>query len=136
MRPDPDEHRLLAVWAADCAERALPRFEAERPDDNRPRAAIGAARAWARGNLAMVEARKAAFAAHAAARESPGPAAVAAARSAGHAAATAHVPAHATHAAGYAAKSAEDPAAEREWQGSHLPEDLRLRVFGETGTTS
>ncbi len=34
------DHRLLALWAADCAEHVLPLFEAERPDDDRPRRAI------------------------------------------------------------------------------------------------
>ncbi|WP_232436471.1 putative immunity protein [Paenibacillus rubinfantis] len=39
--------RTLALWAADCAERVLACFEAERPEDLRPRLAIEAARAWA-----------------------------------------------------------------------------------------
>jgi hypothetical protein len=123
------EHRLLAVWAADCAEHVLPYFEAIYPEDDRPRKAIQAVRLWERGDLAMVEARKAAFAAHAAARTAAQPAARAAARAAGHAAATAHVAGHARHAAAYAVKAAEfigDAAeAESDWQGNRLPERLR-----------
>ena len=127
------EHRLLAVWAADCAEHVLPYFEAIYPKDDRPRKAILAARLWERGDLAMLQARKAAFAAHAAARAATQPAARAAARAAGHAAAAAHVAGHARYAAAYAVKAAEinDDAAEAEsdWQGNRLPERLRLVVF-------
>ena len=43
-----DDHRLLAMWAADCAEHVLHLFERARPDDDRPRRAIELARAWAR----------------------------------------------------------------------------------------
>lgn len=35
------DRRIVAAWAADCAERALGLFEAEAPDDDRPRDAIG-----------------------------------------------------------------------------------------------
>ena len=101
------EHRLLAIWAADCAEHVLTFFERTYPEDDRPRTAIEAVRAWERGDLPMVDARKAAFAAHAAARTAGNTAAQAAARAAGHAAATAHVADHAHHAAAYAVKAAE-----------------------------
>jgi hypothetical protein len=134
MGVDVADHRVLASWAADCAVRALPYFDAGHPDDGRPRGAVEAARAWARGELAVGEARVAAFAAHAAARAARDPAARAAARSAGHAAATAHVATHAAHAAGYAivamlrAAGVADPgatmAAERDWQHRHLPAHL------------
>jgi hypothetical protein len=39
------------LFAADCAERALPIFEASYPYDKRPRLAIEAARAFARGEI-------------------------------------------------------------------------------------
>ena len=99
--------KSLALSAADSAERTLPYFEKKYPDDNRPRNAIKAARAWAAGETTVGSARAAAFAAHAAARKARQPAAIAAARSAGHAAATAHVAGHAPHAAAYAAKAVE-----------------------------
>jgi hypothetical protein len=35
-----DDRRVLAVWAADCAERTLSLFEAQAPSDARPRDAI------------------------------------------------------------------------------------------------
>jgi len=62
-------HRLLASWAADCAEHVLPLFTQKYPDDDRPRMAIDTARAWSRGEVTMGEAREAAYAAHAAARD-------------------------------------------------------------------
>ena len=34
------DHRLLALWAADCAAHVLPLFEAMQPADPRPRQAI------------------------------------------------------------------------------------------------
>ena len=124
------DHRTLVLWATDCAEHVLPYFEEKYPKDNRPRKAIEAGRAWVRGEIAMSEARTAAFAAHAAARDTNQAAACAAARAAGHAAATAHVAGHAVHAATYAAKAATyaaDPndadantAKERNWQYQHL----------------
>ena len=41
--------RTARLFAADCAERVLPIFERKCPDDDRPREAIEAARAFARG---------------------------------------------------------------------------------------
>ncbi len=103
-----NEHRQLALKAASCAEQALPLFESAVHDD-RPRRAIAAARAWAEGKITCGQARKAAFSAHAAAREvTDYPAALAAARAAAHAAATAHVPGHALHAEAYARKALEN----------------------------
>ena len=100
-----DDRRELAVWAADCAERTLPLFEAHAPTDGRPRAAIDGVRAFARGELRIGPAGALSVAAHAAAREVGDPAAVAAARAAGHAVATAHMASHARGAPAYAAKA-------------------------------
>ena len=58
------DHHLLALWAASCAEHVLPLFEAVRPDDPRPRQAIEAARAWVRGDLPMMQARRGGRARH------------------------------------------------------------------------
>lgn len=123
-------HKALALWAAGCAEHVLSYFATNPPHDDRPRNAIEAARAWVRGELAMVAARAAAFEAHAAARDADHPAAIAAARAAGHAAATAHVATHARHAATYAVKAAVAAgvagAVERAWQEERYPEHLRV----------
>jgi hypothetical protein len=99
--PDP-KHQAAVANAADTAESVLPLFEAHRPDDQRPRLAIEAARGWARGEVSVGEARTAAFGAQAAARASTDPAAKSAARAAGHAASSVHVASHATHAIKYA----------------------------------
>ena len=126
-RPNEQDHRLLAVWAADCAEHVLPYFEQKYPKDDRPRKAIEAARAWTRGEIRVSQARTAALAAHAAARDADDDAARAAARAAGHAAATAHVAGHARGAALYAVKvaAASGATAESDWQYRRLPEHLR-----------
>src|SRR3954466_10527430 len=63
------DHRLLALWAAECAEHVLPLFESEQPADRRPRQAIEQTRAWARGEIKMSQARVAAGHANAAARD-------------------------------------------------------------------
>ena len=127
------DHRALAVWAADCAERVLPYFEDRYPEDDRPRRAIEALREWVlTGIFKMADVRKASLAAHAAAREvgADSPARFAA-RAAGQAMATAHVPTHSIAAATYAAKAiwatdtlnaADNKAKEREWQYQHLIE--------------
>jgi hypothetical protein len=132
MRPGPSErpgaqdHRLLALWAADCAEHVLPYFQDKCSRDDRPRKAIEAARAWACGDIRVGAARAAALAAHAAARKAGDPAACAAARAAGHAAATAHVATHARGAASYAVKAAAASGTTREsdWQQRRLPRRL------------
>ncbi len=98
------DHHLLAFWAADCAQHVLHFFEQVRPGDDRPRRAIELARAWARGEITMTQARTAAFA-NAAAREVSG-AAKQAALAAGQAVAVSHVPAHELGAAAYAIRAA------------------------------
>lgn len=67
-----EHHRLLALWAADCAEHVLHFFEEAHPGDDRPRRALEAVRARTRGELTMMQSRNAAFAANAAAREAAG----------------------------------------------------------------
>lgn len=123
-----EDHRRLAAWAADCVERLLPVFE-QTSEDPRPRAAVAVARAWARGEVPVGQAQKAAVAAHAAAREAAGKA-VAAARAAGHAVATAHMAEHSLGAVIYGLKAIEqsEVPAEHAWQLSLLPEDLRELV--------
>jgi Imm-5 like putative immunity protein len=127
-----DDRRVLAVWAADCAERTLPLFEARAPNDTRPRDAIDGLRAFARGELRIGAVRALAALAHAAARDVGDPAAVAAARAAGQAASVAHMAAHArgvvyaTKAAGLAAP--DDPTAsarEARWQLRHASPTVR-----------
>jgi immunity protein 5 of polymorphic toxin system len=145
MRLDERDHRSLVLWATDCAEHVLPYFEEKHPKDRRPRSAVEAGRAWARGEITTSEARAAAFAAHAAARDADQGSARAAARAAGHAVATAHVAGHAHHAANYAVTAARFPdasdpagsaaARERDWQDRRLPKHLRPVAFPARGET-
>jgi len=131
---------LLAIWAADCAERVLPFFENAYPKDDRPRKAIKACRTWVRtGVFKMADIRGASLAAHAAARKAEKNEMVCfAARSAGQAAAVPHVPQHAYGGAYYALKAiiAANPAyieaklaKEYNWQSRHLPEHLRREIM-------
>jgi hypothetical protein len=131
-----EDQIAMATWAADCAERVLPFFERAYPEDDRPRNAIEACRRWAgTGVFRMAEIRGASLAAHAAAREAKGnDAACFAARAAGQAVATAHVPQHAFGAAYYALKAVAaaggDAAGERGWQAGRFPERLREEMMG------
>jgi hypothetical protein len=132
-----DDHRALGLWAAACAEHVLPFFEKEHSSDTRPRDAIQTLRIWAQtGEFSIPVIRGASLAAHAAARDvkaknSP---ACYAARAAGQAVATAHVPTHALGPALYALKAvaAACPgdvqaaiSRERNWQLRRVPRTLR-----------
>jgi hypothetical protein len=133
-------HRLLAEWAAECAEHVLPLFEAVQPMDPRPRRAVEQARAWTRGEITMTQARAAAGHANAAAREQSG-AARHAAHAAGQAAAVAHVAAHELGAAAYAIKATRAAAPKGEggragrreccWQRERLPVAIRDLVLDD-----
>jgi hypothetical protein len=132
------DHHQIALWAASCAEHVLPLFEAERPDDDRPRRAIAEVRAWARGERRMMETRAAGGHAMGAARDLRG-AARYAAYAAGQAAVVAHVAEHGLGAAAYAIRAARAVApadaalaagrAERAWQRERLPAGIRALVL-------
>ncbi len=106
------DRRIVAAWAADCAERVLEVFEAEAPGDPGPRDALARARVFAFGELEVAEEIRRRFAGQGGARKVSAPAA-AAARAAGQAAAVAHMGAHALGAAAYAAKAVVLAAPER-----------------------
>lgn len=135
-----ENHHLLAEWAAKCAEHVLPLFEAEKPDDDRPRRAIEMTRAWIRGEIKMTEAHNFAFVANAAGKSLPDPAKFAA-LAAGQAVAVAHVAAHELGAAAYAIRAAKAAAPEdkREeagqkecrWQRAQLPDEIRELVLDD-----
>jgi hypothetical protein len=134
------DHHALALWAAACAEHVLDLFESARPDDPRPRQAIEHARAWARGEVTMMQARAAGGHAMGAARDLRG-APRHAAYAAGQAGAVAHVAAHELGAAAYAIKAARaaapdggtDPAGRQEcaWQREQLPPAIRELVLDD-----
>lgn len=130
------DRRLAAAWAADCAERVLGLFEAEAPADDRPRAAIARARAFARGELNTAEEIRQRFVGGVPAGEVKAPAAAAAARSAGQAVAICHMGAHALGAAAYAVKAASLAAPDRpeavndeiRWQLTHMTAEVRVAL--------
>ncbi len=128
-----DDLRLVGLWAADCAERVLPLFEAKASSDMRPRQAIEGIRAFGRGAKRTARLRSLALAALAAAREVGDPAATAAARAAGLAASSAYMHPLATldqakHALGpavYGAQARESAAADDPGAGD---EEIRWAI--------
>lgn len=131
-----NDHKALAIWAAECAEHVLPFFEKKYPADNRPWDAIRVLHEWIKtGEFKMPIIRGASLAAHAAARsvKKEDQDALFAARAAGQAVATAHVPTHALGPALYSIKAvaAAHPddvsraiSRERQWQFHRLPKNL------------
>lgn len=122
-----DDLREVAGYAARCAEQVLEIVEGVRPDDARPREAIEAAWAFARGGARGKALRDTAWAALRAAKEAEQPAAAEAARAAMAAAGAAYLhpiadahqvkhilgsAAHAAHAAQLAAGGDEAAATE------------------------
>jgi hypothetical protein len=138
------DRRLVASWAADCAERVLWVFEAEAPQDDRPRNLIARTRAFARGELNTADGIRTRFAGGVGRDEVKGSAAAAAARAAGQAAAVCHMGAHALGAAAYAAKAAgladpDRPEAvqdEIRWQLDHMSVEVvdALQALPPVGT--
>ena len=130
-----EERRLVAAWAADCAERVLYLFESEAPGDSRPRELIARARAYARGELPTAEGIRRRFTGAVGAGE-VGPAAMAAARAAGQAAGICHMGAHALGTAAYAVRAVslaypDRPEAARDeisWQAGHMSPPVRAAL--------
>ncbi len=126
-----EQHYQLMEWALGCSQHVLPFLE--RKVDSRLIHALDVARRWPLGEAAVGEAIKASVGAHAAARESDGNVAVFVARSVGQAVATAHMADHSLGAAWYALKAVMAAGgsvdAEREWQDSCLPPDIKDLVL-------
>ncbi|MEJ1087822.1 putative immunity protein [Microbacterium sp. Mu-80] len=127
------DRRELVEWTVACAERLLPLFVAERPDDSRPREALDAAQAFLRGELEIEEVRERSFGSHAAAREAADAAAVAAARVCGQAAAVAHMAGHARQVPRYTAKAFPGDRSRRDeelaWQRMRVPARFDRYVY-------
>jgi hypothetical protein len=119
------DRRIVAAWAADCAERTLGLFEAAVPGDDGPRRAVARARAFARGELDVAEEIRRRFEHDSAARGRHSPAAFAAAKAAGQAAAVPHMGAHALGAAAYAVKAVHLAEPDRE---DAVPAEVRWQL--------
>ena len=136
------DEKTVRLFAADCAEKVLPIYESEYPDDDRPRKAIQAARDYANGKIKKA-ARSAAWSAALSAVESAAlsaaesaawSAALSAAESASWSAARSAALSAAESASWSAAESAARSAAEsvarsaaREWQTDQLFKYLEER---------
>lgn len=133
------DHRLIALWAAACAEHVLHLFETACPSDSRPRDAIEAIRAWTQGEVTMMASRTAGGHAMGAARHRRG-AARHAAYAAGQAACVGHVAEHDLGAAAYAIRAVRAAAPGRAelagrlecaWQREQLPHAIRALVIDD-----
>jgi len=133
-----EQHYQLMQWACDCAEHVLPLF-GERIDE-RLINALNVAKEWKQGHASVGDARKASVDAHAVARESSNPTAIAVARSVGHAVATAHMADHSLGPAWYALKAVKSAGksidAERQWQDEQLPSEIKELVLTARKTVS
>ena len=131
-----EQHEQLMKWAGACAEHVLPLFGNK--IDKRLKNAIAVAKEWAKGKITVGEARKAAIASHAAARESSNPITIAVARADGHTVATAHMADHSLGASLYALKAVKNAGksinAERKWQNEQLPSEIKKLVLTARNT--
>lgn len=139
------DRRIVAGWAADCADHVQALVQAELPGEPLSADAIARARAYSRGELDSAGEIRRRFVAFRIPK-TLSPAASAAARSAAQAAGVAHMGAHALGAAAYAVRaialsSPDKPdAAEAElrWQLDHLSPAARsaLRSLPRAGENS
>lgn len=140
------DRRTIARWAADCADRVLPLFDAEPSAVEAVRDAVVRARAFSRGESTAAEEIAKRMIAVRAAGAATTPAGAAAARSAAQASGVAHLAAHALGAAAYAIKAVslaqpsrpEAVPEEIRWQLEHLTVDERsvLRRLPPLGADS
>ncbi|MBE1501602.1 hypothetical protein H4696_008702 [Amycolatopsis lexingtonensis] len=120
------ELRALTGWAAACAARVLPLYEARVPGDPRPRSAIAAAEAFAGGDPRTKALRTTAWAALAAAGETTDPVASAAARAAVGAAGAAYLhPLESPHQVKHIVGPAQQAASARELAGGDAEAEIR-----------
>lgn len=114
-----DDHRGLINWAIACAEHAL-LLVPNQSVDNRLIHALDIAKEWGKGNVKTGSAMKAAWEAHASARDTANPILKSIARSIGQAVSTAHMADHSVGAALYALKAVRQAGKsiddERAWQ--------------------
>ena len=126
-----EQHHQLITWACECSEHVLHLFG--RVADPRLRNALGVAAEWKKGSARVGDARKASVEAIRVAKECTDAAAIAVARSVGHAVATAHMADHSLRAAWYALKAVKSAGGntdqETKWQNDRLPVDIKALVL-------
>lgn len=88
-------HRTVIMWALDCAQIPLEKFELKYPNETRPRTCLEVSKSWARGKVKMPLARRAILNAHAVAKEIDDSEYGALCHAIGHAGATVHTEGHA-----------------------------------------
>jgi hypothetical protein len=125
-----EQHYQLMQWACDCAENVLPLCG--EIVDRRLKNALDVAKKWRHGIASVGEARKASLDSIKAAHVCSKAAAIAVARSVGHAVATAHMADHSLEAAMYALKAVKCAGGsmdqERKWQDERLPSEIKELV--------
>ena len=126
-----EQHYQLIEWACGCSQNVL--HLCGQTIDIRLNRALSVAKRWQHGEASVEDARKASLDAIRVTNESTDAAAIAVARSVGHAVATAHMGDHSLGAAYYAVKamkiaggSAEE---ERKWQNQQLPPEIKALVL-------
>ena len=90
--------RTMVLWALDLAAESVAKLEEKYPDENRPREALEAARAWAAGKIKMRPAQRKILNCHALAKELDSKEDIALCHAIGQACAVVHT---AGHAIGY-----------------------------------
>lgn len=137
-----EQQKMFMDWAIKCAKHTLKFFEKVYPKDKRPRVALDVAKKYLKtGIFKMKIIRKAALDAHKAARKAEKEenlVACYAARSCGHAVATAHIAQHAYGSCLYSLKAVINHCLENieknilkelNWQKKNLHPSLRNEVF-------
>ncbi|WP_179129709.1 putative immunity protein [Corynebacterium pacaense] len=130
------DRRIVARWAAACAARVVPLFEAEASAQDEIRDALDRTRAYSEGRSSAAEEIARRFIAVKAAKAAVSPAGAAAARAVAQASAVAHMGAHALGAAAYAVKAVslanagrpEKVDEEIRWQIADLREGERVAL--------
>jgi len=128
-------HHKKVIFALKCAERVLPLFEEQRPNDSRPRAALDEVKLWLAGKSSRERLRAAADAAANAAGYAARIAAHNAAYAAAYAASdaawgAAYDTGWTAPAANYAIETVKDKEAEQQWQ-LNLLEELGMDFIGK-----
>lgn len=123
------QHRDLLQWASNSVKHVLARNGEQFNHSLLEILEVGYA--WQQGKASVGQARKAAFAAIAVAKQLDDPVKIALTRAAGHAVAVAHMADHALKATDYGLKALpkSERAIELQWQNEQLPDSIKTLVL-------